>query len=104
MRTNLLLDVAELAISKVPISRRVYYINPVALYDNLLSGNTVCKSIASKSEFMESLKIMFPVYKNKKRGTLIFKITIDAPYIVSKKLGIKLRPLNHINRGHHVAS
>lgn len=104
MRTNLLLDVAELALSTVPISRSVNYINPSSLYDKLLVGDTVCKSTASKSEFIESLKIMFPVYKNKKRGTIIFKITIDAPYFVSKKLGIKLRPLNHIKRGHHVAS
>ncbi len=96
MNSNVLLDVAELALTHLDRSSSVTYANIDSLYDEYISGGGLCRIPITKNQFRSALKIMFPIYKNKRKHTQEFKISSRAAYSVCEDLSIKLRPLNHI--------
>ena len=98
MNSTLLLDVAELALTHITNDSSVAFVEANKIYEEFISGETLCKSNASFEEFRSALKIMFPIYKNKKKHTHLFKISSHTAYAVCEERVLKLRPLSHINR------
>lgn len=102
MKTNLLLDVAELSLGHLPDNSSVTFINIEELYERFSRGESLCKSKASFEEFRIAIKTVFPIYKNKRRKTKVFKISSTSAYRYFDSKSIKLRPLTHIKAGRYV--
>ncbi|WP_445368212.1 hypothetical protein ACH5Y9_01215 [Methylomonas sp. BW4-1] len=99
MKTNLLLDVAELSLRSLPDNSAVTFVNIEELYERFLRGESLCKSKASFDEFRLAIKTVFPIYKNNRRKTKIFKISSVSAYRYFDSKSIKFRPLSHIKAG-----
>ena len=97
MKSNVLLDVAELALSHLDKNSSVTYINSDELYEEYIQGGSLCRIKISEENFRDALKIMFPIYKNVRKHTRNFKISEKSAYTSCDKLSIKFRPLSHIN-------
>ncbi len=98
MNSNLLLDIAELSLTRIIAGSSVAFVGVGELYEEFVSGNTLCKSKASFSQFHTALKTIFPIYKNKRKRTKIFKLSSITAYAVCESMSIRLRPLSHINK------
>ncbi len=98
MNSNILLDVAELALKHVKEGSTVDYVDINELYQEFENGKTLCKSAASFKEFRLALETIFPIYKNKRKHTQLFKISTRTAYSECDKLLLILRPLAHIMR------
>lgn len=96
MSTNLLLDVTELALTKLPSDSSVCFVHIDEIYEDVLAGNTLCKTRATKSEIKRALRTMFPIYKNKSKRTNIFKISSRSAYGTCRNMHIRLRPFSDI--------
>ncbi|MCF6218559.1 MAG: hypothetical protein L3J94_07360 [Gammaproteobacteria bacterium] len=96
MKSNVLLDVAELALSHLGDKSNVTYVNINDLYDEYISGGALCRIPVSKEYFRSALKTMFPIYKNVRKHTNDFKISIKSAYFVCDELSLTLRPIEHI--------
>lgn len=97
MKSNLLLDIAELSLTHLSNNSSVTFVNINDLYQEFLSGKTLCREDADFNEFKEALKIIFPIYKNKRKHTVEFKISSNTAYESCEKLFLKLRPIADIN-------
>jgi len=98
VNTNLLLDVAELALTHITEESSVTFVNIGKLYNKFIEGKTLCRSTASYDEFRKALITMFPIFKNNHKNTTKMKISINAAYKTCETLSIKLRPIEHIQR------
>lgn len=96
MKSNLILDVAELLISQIQCNRKCTKIKIGILYQKFLNGNTLCKSKASFSEFKKIVQLLSPTHKNLKKHTKHYKLSEDLIYQSCSKLNLKLRPCDHI--------
>ena len=96
MKSNLLLDVAELALTHLTSKSSVSHIDVNVLYKEFMEGKTLCKDKASFEEFKIALRTIFPIYKNKRKHTVQFKISSRTAYSTCETLSLKLRPLTHI--------
>lgn len=98
VNSTLLLDITELALTHITSDSSVTFVDVHEIYAEFISGDTLCKSRASFVEVRTALKTMFPIYKNKRKNTQIFKISSNATYAVCEARMLKLRPLSHINK------
>lgn len=98
MNTDLLLDVTELALTKLPNDSSVCFVHIDDIFRDLLSGKTLCKTKATKGEVKRVLKRMFPIYKNRKKDTVLFKISSESAYGTCRTMHMRLRPLSDIAR------
>lgn len=98
MNTNLLLDVAELALTHITEGSSVAFVDIGKLYNEFIEGKTLCESTASYGEFRRVLITMFPIYKNNHKNTTKMKISINAAYTTCEMLSLILRPIEHIQR------
>ncbi|WP_445371372.1 hypothetical protein ACH518_19990 [Methylomonas sp. HW2-6] len=96
MSTNLMLDVAEVALTRLPINSSVCFVNIDDIHKDILAGKGMCKIKATESDIRNALKTIFPIYKNKRKNIKLFKISSNVAYKSLRKLDIKLRPLLHI--------
>lgn len=102
MKTNLLLDVAELSLSQLTENSSVIFINIHELYKKFQEGTTLCKSKASFEDFRKALQAIFPIYKNKRKHTTLIKISSKTAYNICESKSLKLRPLLHIKRENNI--
>jgi hypothetical protein len=91
-----MLDVAEVALIRLTSNSSVCFVHIDDIYEDILAGNGVCKIRATKNDIRNVLKIIFPIYKNKRKNTQLFKISSHAAYESCRKMHMKLRPLPHI--------
>lgn len=98
MNTDLLLDVTELALTNLHSDSSVCFIHIDDIYRELLVGKTLCKTKATKAEVKRVLRTMFPIYKNRKKHTVLFKISSESAYGTCRTMHIRLRPLSDIVR------
>ena len=98
MNSNLLLDVAELSLTHITKKSSVVFVDINTLYSELIQGKALCKSNMTLNEFRIALKTIYPIYKNKKKHTVKFKISSKTAYLRCEELSLRLRPLSHINQ------
>ena len=96
MSTNLILDVAEVALTRLPSNSSVCFVHIDNIHKDILAGKGICKIKATENDIRNALKIIFPIYKNKRKNTQLFKISSNAAYKSCRKMDMKFRLLPHI--------
>lgn len=94
----LLLDIAEIAISKIPIDATTIFYPARKLYEELIKRYPFYSKRINFYYFKFLLKKVFPIYKNPRKNTKRFKITIIAAKHSLSEYGLTLKPIEHIRR------
>jgi hypothetical protein len=101
LKSNLLLDIAELALSFTTPGKNIASVKTKKLYKNFFLGNTLCKSKASIPQLREAVATILPFHKNNHKKNKFIKISVNKVYLNCEELDLKLRPIEHIQKKGH---
>lgn len=96
MRINTYLKVIEICLYYCTENKRVCKLRPKEIRKKLIELSYNSKDKLQSDEIKKILKEVFPIFKNRRRGTKIFKINqkIAEDFLYDKRLF--LRPNEHI--------
>jgi len=88
------IDVLEICLLNIPKGKNTVKIKPEDIL-NQLNQNKINDKKRTISNIQKAIKIIFPIYKNRKTNTKTFKISRRAANDFLKRNEILLRPVEH---------
>jgi len=95
VRMMFYLDILELCLLNIPKGRSVCKLKPLTVLRQLQSVRPSEHREYSVQDVEEAIRVMLPIFKNRRRRTRVFKITRRAGEKFLEEHGLALRPLEH---------